>query len=179
MEMICFIFQMLFVFQIKHFLADYPLQTPYMLGKFQSGIGFVKPLAAHCGVHAAFTFMIVMMWNAEEYDRLTVALLLAGFDFVIHFVMDRIKASPDMMGHWKALSASEYRQTVTAGAHWKKGAIRELAELKLRHNKYFWWALGFDQMVHHLTDYVIIFVMFLNKYGYVVHRVIQESGYAL
>ena len=29
------IFVLLFAFQMKHFLADYPLQNVYMLGKFK------------------------------------------------------------------------------------------------------------------------------------------------
>lgn len=32
------------LFQAKHFLADYPLQGRYMLGKFADGKEFVLPL---------------------------------------------------------------------------------------------------------------------------------------
>ena len=33
------------------------------------------------------------------------------------------------------------------------------AEDKLRSNVYFWWALGLDQGVHHLTHYLIIYLV--------------------
>lgn len=46
-------------FKIKHFVADYPLQTPYMLGKFKAR-GWVRPLAAHAGVHAGLTAAIAL-----------------------------------------------------------------------------------------------------------------------
>ena len=36
------------IYQVKHFLADYPLQTPYMLQKFKEQ-DWETPLAAHAG----------------------------------------------------------------------------------------------------------------------------------
>jgi len=111
---------LLVIFQGKHFVADYLLQGEYMLGKFKE-VGWVKPLAAHCGVHAGFTFFIASFWVSAPD-----ALLLAVMDFLIHFTMDRVKASPRMWGRFKT------------------------------DQKEFWWALGFDQTVHHLTHYFII-----------------------
>jgi len=113
---------MLFAFQIKHLIADYPLQNTYMLGKFKES-GWVAPLSAHCAVHSLITFFICF------YFGFYVAILAALFDFVIHFAMDRIKASPKLLGRYK------------------------------QDNPKFWWALGFDQMVHHLTHYLIIFAV--------------------
>ena len=124
------------LFQLKHFIADYPLQGRYMLRKFSSGWAWVLPLATHAAVHASMTFLLVFMfvgWHAGVF--------LAVFDFVIHFTMDRIKASPNMLGRFKALTG-ETASTATA-TQW-------------RSNDHFWWALGFDQMVHHLTHYAII-----------------------
>lgn len=34
-----------------------------------------------------------------------------------------------------------------------------LAATKLQSNKFFWWSLGLDQMVHHLTHYIIIYLI--------------------
>jgi hypothetical protein len=53
------IFLLLLLFQFKHFIADYPLQGEYMLGKFKDK-GWMLPLFAHVGVHGAFTFIISM-----------------------------------------------------------------------------------------------------------------------
>ena len=30
---------------------------------------------------------------------------------------------------------------------------------KIKSNTYFWWALGWDQMMHHLTHYLLIYLM--------------------
>lgn len=125
------------LFQVKHFLADYPFQTPYMLQKFKKQ-GWILPLAAHAGVHAGFTILI-SIWMKP-----TLAFPLALFDFVTHFVMDRIKASPDLLGRYKVLSSAEY-PSATPEAR--------------RANTYFWWAMGFDQMVHQLSYLVIIFFL--------------------
>lgn len=165
--MIAAVFTLLLLYQLKHFLADYPLQRPWMLGKFLPGWAFVAPLAAHCAVHGAFTFFIAAVYSG----RPALAVGLALFDFVVHFLMDRIKASPKWMGRWKPVTAKEYMEYSTAlGGRptpglWAAPADRPLAVTRgraaeaLRSNRLFWDALGFDQMVHHLTHYAIIAVL--------------------
>jgi len=54
-------------------------------------------------------------------------------DFFCHFWVDRLKASPVLFGRWKP------------------------------DNKYFWWALGFDQYLHHLWHYAIILTIVLQR----------------
>lgn len=111
------------VFQVKHFAADFPLQSRYMLQKTRSDWSFLGPLSLHCGIHALMTLMVVMAVRPELW-------WLAPFDFVTHFVMDRVKSGPRYLG---------------------------------RHNDPkktgFWIALGFDQMVHHLTHLWIIWML--------------------
>lgn len=136
------IWVLLIAFQIKHFLADYPMQMPYMLGKFKDK-GWVKPLAHHCTVHAIMTFMIATLAVPNE-SYLWFCLGLALLDFSIHFIMDRIKASPHMLGQFKALTAKDFPQ---ATQQMKKA------------NTYFWWSLGLDQMVHHLTHYLVVYLI--------------------
>lgn len=137
---------LLLIYQLKHFLCDFPLQSSWMLGKFRADWSFLKPLAAHAGVHATFTLAIAFFFSWRPGNVLF-CLGLAVFDFVMHLVMDRIKAGPKYLGRYKALSAREYQEL------WSS-TFGEAPQL--RHNTYFWWALGFDQMVHHLTHYVII-----------------------
>jgi len=120
------IFALLLAFQVKHFLADHPLQTPYMLGKFKPGWEFAGPLAAHCAVHALMTFAIAFASSRS----VGLAALLAAVDFVAHWNMDRIKAGPRYLGRFKDMKAPA-----------------------------FWWCLGADQAVHHLTHYAIIFAL--------------------
>lgn len=149
------LFVLLIVYQLKHFLADYPLQGEYMLGKFKDA-DWVKPLAAHAFVHGTLTFFIA--WVARGNIGLAVA--LAVFDFAVHFVVDRVKASPKLAGRWKPLTGTQYvaMQDAVTGAN---GALYPVAEAqkRLRDNKLFWWALGLDQMAHHLTHYAIIAVL--------------------
>ena len=116
------VFLLLIAFQLKHFICDYPLQNTYMLGKM-GATNWVKPLAAHAAVHAIGT-MLIVLWISP-----ILAIALAFIDFIIHFTVDRIKASPFMLGRFKP------------------------------DQPYFWWSLGADQMAHHLTHYLFIYII--------------------
>lgn len=129
------------VFQVKHYLADYIFQTPWMIKKFAPGNQWIVPMAVHCLVHFVFTASI-----ASFYVPVSYALALGYIDFMIHFVMDRIKVHPKLLGRWKALDADSY---VVAKRYDDKK--------RLKSNQFFWYALGFDQMIHHLTDLLIIY----------------------
>jgi len=117
------IFILLISFQVKHFLCDYPLQTQFMLEKSKLH-DWVLPLQQHCMVHATGTMIVLFLFADVKY-----LFLYAFIDFFLHFSMDRIKASPNMLGKFKP------------------------------DNKYFWWALGGDQSFHHLTHYLIIYMV--------------------
>lgn len=132
------VFTLLLIYQAKHFLADYPLQGRYMLGKFRPDWGFFMPLLSHATLHGAFTFGIALFYKPE------LAPWLALFDVAIHFFMDRIKAGKKYLGRFKTLTA-DTAPTATA-EQW-------------RSNDFFWWSVGFDQMVHHLTHYAIIYML--------------------
>lgn len=166
------IFLLLIVYQIKHFLCDYPLQGKYMLGKFKPYPAFIMPLLAHSAVHGVATFGIAVMFKSWK-----MSLFLGLLDMGIHFLVDRIKASPSMLGRFKALDKNGYMSaynmsiglTMVGGKPLKEvhgqmddGAIKEYVEIgkkDLRSNTYFWWALGADQMAHHLTHYLIIWML--------------------
>jgi hypothetical protein len=115
------LFILLILFQIKHFVGDFPLQKLYMLQKTRSGWDFALPLASHCLVHAILCLAIILPLRPDLW-------WLAILDFVVHFIMDRIKSGPKYLGRY-----SSYTQNG------------------------FWHALGFDQMVHHLTGFYIIY----------------------
>src|SRR5690606_13474108 len=111
-------------FQLKHFVADFPLQMNFMLTKKVSpNWDFLLPLLAHCAVHALLTTLICLYYAPQLW-------YLGFVDLGIHFLMDRIKASPNYLGRFNNISKSS-----------------------------FWWALGFDQMIHHLTHIFIIYVI--------------------
>lgn len=124
------IFQLLVVFQIKHFVCDYLLQTSYMLGKFRAE-GWIKPLLAHCAVHAVGTFAITLyaVWSIEGPFSLVAPFALAITDLMLHFIVDRLKADPNFGGRWY----NDQRE--------------------------YWWVLGADQMAHHLINYAFLTVL--------------------
>lgn len=175
MSTIVTLFILLLVYQLKHFLADYILQGEYMLGKFKPGWDFLKPLLAHVGYHALYTMMIAnatLEWlgfrHVHGYPVFVWSMLIGLFDGFVHFFMDRIKAGPKYMGRWKPVTAAEYVdaksvvtkcETTQFADSWydEHRPIVKEARAKLLGNKLFWWALGFDQMVHHLTHYVCIY----------------------
>jgi hypothetical protein len=128
-EQAILIFQLLIVFQIKHFLADYPLQTEYMLGKFKAK-DWEMPLFSHAAVHALMTFGIVSYY----LNDLRIAIFMGLFDLVVHFTVDRVKASPYLFGKYKPTE------------------------------KMFWNALGADQFMHHITHYIVIFVIVYHTF---------------
>lgn len=124
-ENIKLIFILLIMFQLKHFICDYLLQNRYMLGKAGKDNWF-KPLLAHSSVHSLGTLIIVSFLNIK------LAFILALLDLILHFIVDRIKASPYMLNRWSI------------------------------DKPYFWWALGLDQMIHHLFNYIFIFIIISN-----------------
>lgn len=140
------IWLLLVLYQIKHFVCDYPLQGKYMLGKFKGGTDWILPLAAHAGVHGVATFLIALAIKPKS------AFWIALFDTVVHFTMDRIKASPALLGRYKALSANEMKNILS----YENTVGLDKFKDQLKSNVYFWWALGLDQGVHHLTHYAII-----------------------
>ena len=90
------LFTLLILFQLKHFICDYPLQNRYMLGKMQPKDWFF-PLLSHAAVHAAATFLIVMVFT----QALMAAIFIGLLDLLTHFLIDRLKASPSYGGRFK------------------------------------------------------------------------------
>jgi len=87
------LFSLLLVFQLKHFICDYPLQGKYMLGKFKPGWGWVLPLLAHAAVTSSGTLAICLWFRPSMW-------WLCFVDFGLHFTMDRIKAGPKYLGRF-------------------------------------------------------------------------------
>lgn len=72
--------------QIKHFLADYPLQNKYMLRKTAKK-GWQLPLLAHAGVHGGLTWLV--LWPLVGFSF---SFVFGVIDFCIHFCVDLWKA---------------------------------------------------------------------------------------
>ena len=127
------------IYQVKHLIADYFLQGRYMLRKFLPGRAFILPLLAHVGVHAVGTLLITLFFVAPH-----IAIGLAFCDATAHFIIDRIKASPKLLGRFKSLNATTIG-TATA-ADW-------------RSNNWYWWSIGLYQCAHHICHYAIIWYL--------------------
>lgn len=118
------IFILFIVYQFKHFISDFPLQTPYMLKKKGSPKwDFFMPLMTHASVHALFTLVICLVVRPKLW-------WLFFFDLIIHFFVDRWKSGPKYLGRYRD----------------QKSAI-------------YWIILGADQMIHHLTHILIIYLL--------------------
>jgi hypothetical protein len=104
----------LVIFLVKHLVADFFLQTTWMVNGKEQPEGWLWPLTAHVAVHAVSTGLIFAVL-APAY------VWMAVVDFAIHFAVDRAKG---------LLNRFFGYNTTTTG---------------------FWWLLGIDQTLHHLT----------------------------
>ena len=100
------------VFQIKHLIADYYLQFPYMYENKGKEKGWFKPLFEHAEVHALGTFMILYFFMFYIHKLMIFTILgLVLFDFITHFVTDRWKATrktdPSQSWFWKSLGIDQ------------------------------------------------------------------------
>lgn len=82
-------------FRAKHLICDFFLQTGWMaLSKEASHTKEgLKALAAHAGIHAAFTFMLVVIFAPKLW-------WLGIVDFVVHGAIDRYKAAVVYKNNW-------------------------------------------------------------------------------
>ena len=112
----------LVIFQFKHLIADFLLQTKWMAYGKEKAIGWLPPLVTHAGVHAVSTALIFAVLSPSH-------IWLAAVDFVIHFAIDRTK------GVLNRACAADPTKTA------------------------FWWLIGVDQTLHHLTDIVFAVVI--------------------
>lgn len=72
-------------FLAKHLVCDYFLQTVWMVRGKERRAGWLAPLAAHAGIHAAGTLLIVLAIAPALW-------WLAAVDFLLHALVDRAKA---------------------------------------------------------------------------------------
>lgn len=81
------------LFVLKHFIVDFPIQTPYQWmnkGNYGHPGGLL-----HSGLHAFATYLILFMVTP-------IALGLAAIDFAIHYHVDWAKMNINNHYGWKA-----------------------------------------------------------------------------
>lgn len=180
MTNVALIFLLLVVYNWKQFVADWLLQTDYHQGKAKPGWDFLGPLLSHVSNHFTLTTLISagVLVYFDHPAPIGFGMLIGLGDGLVHFVMDRIKAGPKFMGRWKMLSAQQVvacKETLAAnvGDNYFEPVFNQWCEYEeyvlehdqrdsrraLRGNRLFWWAVGFDQSIHHLSDYAAIYVV--------------------
>lgn len=114
------------LFILKHFVADFPLQSQRMVD--EKGIYGREGGIVHAGIHGWFTMMIIMtFYIVNGWDVIAAGLmaaLLGLLDASIHYHIDWAK-----MRLGKGLTPAD---------------------------RCFWILLGVDQMLHYLTYVLII-----------------------
>jgi len=103
---------LLVLFLFKHFIADYPLQNKYMLRK-SNVKGWFMPLVAHCAVHGALSFALVLFMLGRPLAALAVGVA----DFFGHGAIDWLscrafKYHQFHKGFWVMLGIDQYLHQV-------------------------------------------------------------------
>lgn len=117
------------LFEFKHFICDFLLQTKYMLGKFNDKFkDYWYPLYLHASINGCGAFLISIFISNND-NNIKASILIFIIEIILHFIIDRIKASKKLLNRWD---------------------IKE---------KQFWWSLGFDQMLHRICYILYIFMI--------------------
>lgn len=109
----------------KHTIADFVLQTEFMLRKGDRR-NWIGPLLDHAMVHGFFTMLIALVAGGPLMFWLGIV------DFVIHAIIDRVKARhwpyKDGRGFWIGFGVDQYLHLLTYALliylfYWAKGMI--------------------------------------------------------
>jgi hypothetical protein len=84
---------LLLVMAVKHYVADFQLQTSWIAHGKERRTGWFAPLAVHVLCHAALTLIIVLLVAPRLW-------WLALVDLVVHAVIDRCKTMIGLKGGW-------------------------------------------------------------------------------
>lgn len=124
------------LFQVKHYLADFPLQRKRHLEKFSKNpIEQAKALVDHCAIHSLGTFSVfgIMYIFVTDYPPALYAFIMlvaALTDGIFHYLIDL----------WKV----EFSRGYTTS------------------DPEFWYLLGKDQMFHQFTYIGLTAWVFIN-----------------
>jgi len=120
---------LLILFQIKHFVCDFPLQKPYQYlnkGIYGHAGGFL-----HAAIHSIGTCWVLMVYHHFNSDKITdIQIVTCAFlDLILHYHID-----------------------------WAKMKINKHYGWRCDNSERFWYLLGFDQLLHQLTYILIIYL---------------------
>jgi len=78
----------------------------------------------------------------------------------------RVKAGPKYLGRFKVMSVTDFsmaKQDLCIAKLLNDEREIKKIEKKFKHNAYYWISIGFDQMLHNLVHYYIIFAIIIDK----------------
>lgn len=81
------------LFSLKHFLADFVIQTNWVARGKEARVGWLVPLTAHVATHAAMTLVISLAVAPQLW-------WIALVDFAVHFAIDRAKTLVSQATGW-------------------------------------------------------------------------------
>lgn len=82
------VFTLLALFGIKHFIADFVMQYPYMIR--EKGIYGATGGLHHAFVHASLTFFVLVFACVTDANGFII-IALSALDFVLHYHIDYFK----------------------------------------------------------------------------------------
>ena len=85
-------------FTVKHYLADFVLQTSWIAHGKDARAGWLAPLAAHVAIHVGLALTLVLAISPRLW-------WLALVDLVIHSLVDRGKTLVGRWGGWEVSNA--------------------------------------------------------------------------
>jgi len=105
-------FIMLVITQMKHLIADYYLQLPYMYENKGKENNWIRPLIDHSIVHSTGTAILIGIYSFfVERVGFEIIIGLILFDFITHFITDRWKATrktdPSQSWFWESLGIDQ------------------------------------------------------------------------
>lgn len=116
--------QLLTALIVKHFIADFPLQTEY---QYQNKHILCHPGGIlHASTHGIFTWLILGLFISFTAK---IVLLITIAEIILHYLIDFSKQNITL----------KYNLTPSS--------------------KYFWWALGFDQLLHYVNYIIIVYAI--------------------
>lgn len=127
---------------VKHLAADGPLQTSYQVR--YKGV-FLHPAGLwHATIHAGLTIVCLFAWVwfyavPLAFDPILLAVAVASFEFVVHYITDLTKVKVDRHFRWSRVEIGEDGQV----------------SLRITSNRFFIAFLA-DQTVHSLTYVAIV-----------------------
>lgn len=101
------IFTLLFLLVLKHFIADFVLQSEYQVrqkGRYGAGGGI-----EHAGIHGLFTTLILFSFLESAMPAMVFGLI----DSVVHYHIDYVKArfgtrDPNTPAFWRQLGLDQF-----------------------------------------------------------------------